>query len=164
MAKILVTGGLGFIGSNLAHDCQTVNYQLKVVVKRTRRYVDQVIVIDDGSCDNTADVARVAGALVISHEKNLGKGAAMKTGAQNAKGDVIIFLDGDGQHDPGDIPKIIAPILQNKAALVIGSRCLPKSKVSVSPFTRRFSNKVASFIISMTISFLLPLGQLSLIA
>ena len=84
----------------------------------------------------------------------------MKSAAEAASdADVVVFLDGDGQHDPGDISKIIAPILQNKADLVIGSRCLPESKVSVSPFTRRFTNNVASFIISMIISFLLPLAS-----
>ena len=100
------------------------------VVSKARKYVDQVIVIDDGSRDGTAEAARAAGAVVVSHEKNRGKGAAMKTGVENTDADIIIFLDGDGQHDPEDIPKIIEPILRGKVDLAIGSRCLPESKAS----------------------------------
>jgi glycosyltransferase involved in cell wall biosynthesis len=130
------------------------------VVSRARKYVDLVVVIDDGSYDGTAEVARAAGALVVRHEKNLGKGAAMKTLAQNTEADIIVFPDGDGQHHPEDIPKIIAPILQNKSDLVIGSRTLVGAKVSGYPLTRRLSNSLASLVISLTISFLLPLTTL----
>jgi glycosyltransferase involved in cell wall biosynthesis len=128
------------------------------VVSKAKRYVDQVVVIDDGSHDGTAEVARAAGALVVSYQKNLGKGVAMKTAVENTDADIIVFLDGDGQHDPEDIPKLLTPIVQGKAVLVIGSRCLPESKVSVPPFTRRLSNNLASFAISVIISFLLPLA------
>jgi glycosyltransferase involved in cell wall biosynthesis len=130
------------------------------VVSGAKKYVDQVIVVDDGSYDGTKEAAKAAGALVISHEKNMGKGAAMKTAAQNTDADIIVFIDSDGQHDPGDMPKIIAPILENKASLVIGSRCLLESKVVISPLTRRLSNNLASFIISVIISVLLPLATL----
>ena len=130
------------------------------VVSKARKYVDQVIVIDDGSRDGTAEAARAAGAVVVSHEKNRGKGAAMKTAVENTDADIIIFLDGDGQHNPEDIPKIIEPILRDEADLAIGSRCLPESKASISPLTRRFSNNLASFVISAIISFLLPSAAL----
>jgi glycosyltransferase involved in cell wall biosynthesis len=128
------------------------------VVSRAKKYVDQVVVVDDGSHDATVEVARAAGALVVRHEKNQGKGAAMKTAAQNTNADVVVFLDGDGQNDPDDIPKLIAPILQGKADLVIGSRHLPTSKFSSPSFTRRLANTLASLIISVIISFLLPLA------
>ena len=131
------------------------------VVCKVRKYVDQVIVVDDGSYDGTAKAARGDDVLVISCAKNLGKGAAMKIAAEaTSDADVIVFLDGDGQHDPEDIPKVIAPILQNGADLVIGSRFLRESKVSKSSVPRRLSNAAASFIISIVISFLLPLAIL----
>jgi glycosyltransferase involved in cell wall biosynthesis len=67
----------------------------------------EVIVIDDGSTDNTASVASSAGAHVHSHPYNVGNGAAIKTGTSIASGDVLIFMDGDGQHDPADIEKFV---------------------------------------------------------
>lgn len=100
------------------------------VVSKARRYVDQVIVIDDGSTDDTARVAQAAGAEVIRHETRKGAGAATKSGFQAAKEsntDILVTLDGDGQHNPDDIPKLLAPILNNEADLVIGSRFLPLS-------------------------------------
>ena len=121
-------------------------------------YPYEIIVVDDGSKDETKEVARSNNTIVISYKKNLGKGAAMKTGVENAGGDIIVFLDGDGAHDPEDIPRVIAPILEGEADLVIGSRALPESEVSISPLTRRLSNNLASFIISIIVSFLLPLA------
>ncbi|MFQ5924911.1 MAG: glycosyltransferase family 2 protein [Dehalococcoidia bacterium] len=123
-------------------------------------YPHQIIVVDDGSGDGTREMAQSNGAIVISHDKNLGKGAAMKTGVQNASGGVIIFFDGDGAHDAQDILRVIAPILERKADFIIGSRALPESKVITSPLTRRLSNNLASFAISVIISFLLPLATL----
>lgn len=120
-------------------------------------YAHEVIVVDDGSIDETREIARRNGTIVISHDKNLGKGAAMRTGVENAGGDVIVFLDGDGAHQPQDISRVIAPILARKANLVIGSRALPESKVSTYPVRRRLSNDLASLVISVVLSFLLPL-------
>ncbi|MCL0034862.1 glycosyltransferase family 2 protein [Dehalococcoidia bacterium] len=130
------------------------------VVSNAKKYVDQVVVINDGSHDGTAEAAMTAGALVISHEGNLGKGAAMKIAAEAASdADVIVFLDGDGQHDPEDIPKVVAPILRGKADIVIGSRHLQESGVSSPSFTRRLTNILASLTISVIISFVLPLAM-----
>ncbi len=101
------------------------------VVTRARKYVDQVIVIDDGSTDDTAKVAQAAGAEVIRHEARKGAGAATKSGFQAAKrsnADILVTLDGDGQHNPEDIPKLLAPIRSNEADLVIGSRFLPPTQ------------------------------------
>lgn len=81
----------------------------------------EIIVINDGSTDNTLVIAEQAGAKVISHPYSKGNGAAIKTGARNASGDVIIFMDADGQHDPQDIPRLLAKIEQGYD-LVVGAR------------------------------------------
>ena len=88
-----------------------------------KKYVDRVLVIDDGSIDNTAEIAQLAGAEVIFQETNKGKGAALKTGFKAAKdSDIVVTLDSDGQHNPWDIPKIVAPIINGEADIVNGSR------------------------------------------
>jgi glycosyltransferase involved in cell wall biosynthesis len=95
------------------------------VVSKVRAHTRLVVVVDDGSTDATANLARQAGATVISHSKNKGKGAAIKTGltfaiTQGAK--VVVLLDGDLQHDPSDIPKLVLPILEGRVDAVIGVR------------------------------------------
>ena len=129
------------------------------VVTKTKKYVDEVIVIDDGSTDMTADVARSAGARVISHDKNRGKGAAMKTAAESAECSILVFIDGDGQHDPEEIPKLLEPIIQGNADFVIGSRYLVGSKLTHNPLTRKTANATASFVISCVISIIQPVSH-----
>lgn len=95
------------------------------VVKETRRYVDTVVVIDDGSTDRTGDAARESGATVLRHEVNRGKGASLKTGFAYAVEngyDGVITLDADGQHLPSEIPKILGAHEESGADLVIGGR------------------------------------------
>jgi glycosyltransferase involved in cell wall biosynthesis len=120
-------------------------------------YEYEIIVVDDGSKDNTKDIAMSSNVTALSHDRSLGKGAAMKTGADSATGDIFVFLDGDGAHYPEDIPSVIAPILQNKADLIIGSRNFHGSEASVFYWPRRVANHLASFITSIIISFPLPL-------
>jgi len=87
----------------------------------------KVLVVDDGSRDETAGVAASLGAGVARHTVNFGGGAALETGYQIARAlgpDVLVSLDGDGQHDPGEIETLVAPIVTNQADLVIGSRFL----------------------------------------
>lgn len=83
--------------------------------------VNEILVINDGSTDSTMQVAKQAGAIVISHPYSKGNGAAIKTGARHAIGDVIVFMDADGQHDPEDIPRLLDEINQGYD-LVVGAR------------------------------------------
>ncbi len=97
------------------------------VVLQALRHVDRVIVVDDGSKDTTAEIARLAGAEVIVMPKNGGKAHAMMAGFARAKDlgyETVVMLDGDGQHNPNEIPIVAAPVLAGEADLVIGSRFL----------------------------------------
>jgi glycosyltransferase involved in cell wall biosynthesis len=109
------------------------------VVLQARRYAASVIVVDDGSSDGSAAVADEAGAVVLRHEKNMGKAAAIRTGFRHFKkisrrrnhADVIVMMDGDGQHNAREIPYLAAPILAGEADIVVGSRFLNvKSRIS----------------------------------
>jgi glycosyltransferase involved in cell wall biosynthesis len=112
------------------------------MVIKTRKHADHVIVVDDGSVDNTAEIAQIAGAETIKHIKNKGKGEALKTGflAASRNGTkVIVTIDGDGQHNPDDIPKMVEPITSGLADMVIGSRYLNGNNI---PFYRRIGQRV----------------------
>jgi len=94
----------------------------KVVADAVARYPDvEVIVVDDGSTDDTATVAREAGAKVVQHPESLGNGAAVKAGARAARGDIIAFMDGDGQHSTVDLDRLLAR-LETGYDMVIGAR------------------------------------------
>lgn len=100
------------------------------VVVKARKYVDRVIVVDDGSTDATAEVAEAAGAEVIRHKVNQGKGVAIRSAFEWAKGSgckALVLLDGDGQHEPEYIPNLLRPVLEGEADMVVGSRFLAKS-------------------------------------
>lgn len=112
------------------------------MVLLARQHADRVIVVDDGSHDRTAEVAELAGAEVIRHPENRGKGAALKTGFMAVNGArAIVTIDTDGQHDPAEIPKVAAPILAGEADIVNGSRYLCGNKKD-TPFYRRVGQKV----------------------
>ena len=111
------------------------------IVLQARQYVEEVIVVDDGSTDNTAAVAELAGARVIRHAKNRGKGTAIQTILAEAKKrnpDALVLLDADAQHDPNEIPTVVKPVSQG-FDLVIGSREAQKDK---TPKYRRIGQKV----------------------
>lgn len=109
---------------------------------RAKQYADRIIVIDDGSSDHTAEVAKMAGAEVICHSTNMGKGAALKTGFESLNGaDIIVTMDSDGQHNPTDIPKLIEPIVRGEADMVNGSRYINGDKKD-TPLYRRFGQIV----------------------
>lgn len=91
------------------------------VVQGVAPFVQEVIVVDGHSTDDTAELARRAGAIVHLDNKR-GKGDAYKVGIEKASGSIIVFLDADGSHEPADIPRLVQPILDGKADLVIASR------------------------------------------
>ncbi len=114
------------------------------IILLTKPHCDNVIVVDDGSSDRTATIARKAGAHVIVHEVNQGKGAALKTGfaaASDLGADIIVTMDSDGQHNPADIPKLVAPIIDGTAEMVNGSRYLSHSDKN-TPIYRRVGQTI----------------------
>lgn len=101
------------------------------VVGQLRLRVAHCIVVDDGSTDDTAAAATGAGAVVLRHVVNRGQGAAMLTGIRYAlleEPDAIVTFDADGQHDPADIPSLVAPILEGRAEISLGSRFLGRTE------------------------------------
>ncbi len=117
------------------------------VVYLTKKHVDIVLVCDDGSQDLTADLAQLAGATVIRHGRNLGIGAAYRTLFRRAlelNADIVVTLDADGQHDPEDIPKVIGPILQGEADVVLGSRFIEASSSEEMPTHRKLVVRLLS--------------------
>ena len=112
------------------------------VIKKSLKYVDKVIVCDDGSSDSTSEQAKNAGAIVIKNEKNMGKGNAMKSLFKYAKdvdADIVITIDGDGQFLPEQIERLIDPILQNNYDVVIGNRFSDDKEM---PSYRKAGNKM----------------------
>ncbi len=115
------------------------------VVLKARQYADEVVVLDDGSTDDTSEIARLAGATVIRHEENRGYGAAVQSLLAEAKKknpDILILLDADSQHNPDEIPKLIEPIISDGSDLVVGSR--QQQKVKIPPY-RRVGLRVLSY-------------------
>lgn len=101
------------------------------VVRECLGHCDEVVVVDDGSTDETYRKSLEAGATVIRNETNSGVVRATAIGLKQALGEVVVTLDGDGQHDPSEIPSLVAPIVSNQADLALGAR-------SIRPLSERF--------------------------
>jgi len=115
------------------------------VVLQAQRFVDKVVVCDDGSSDLTADIAERVGADLVRHNKKLGYGAAIQSlfkWAKRANADIMVTLDGDGQHNPNEIPVLAEPVLEGKADIVIGSRFLGDAEKKGMPRYRRLGIKL----------------------
>jgi glycosyltransferase involved in cell wall biosynthesis len=113
------------------------------LVLQVRQYVDDVIIVDDGSTDDTAKIADLAGAYVVQHEKNRGYGGAIRSllaEAKNQDADILVILDADTQHKPEEIPSLIKGITEG-SDIVIGSRDTQREKIATY---RRFGQKVLS--------------------
>ena len=120
-------------------------------VARTLKYKSEVLVVDDGSTDSTADAARKAGAAVISHPRNYGLGEAFRTEVEAAlkrKADIIVHTDADGQYVAEEIPLLLGKI-EEGSDLVLGSRF--KGRIESMPPIKRLGNKVFSLIVSYII-------------
>src|SRR5688572_5780452 len=107
----------------------------------------EIVVVDDGSKDGSAGVAIREGAIVVRHPYNIGNGAAIKSGIRAARGKRLVFMDGDGQHRPEDIPKLLGE--SEKYHMVVGAR----SKGSKLRFHRNAANLVYNILASYVTQF-----------
>ena len=125
---------------------------IKKVVVDAKKYVDEVVVVDDGSRDNTKELAKYAGAIVLRHDVNLGKGAALKTGCEFALengADVIVTIDADTQHDPSDIPRFLSAL--KGCDVVLSYRKYGKAMPFILKFGNQFINKTIKFLYGLEI-------------
>ena len=115
------------------------------VILKSKKHAKNILVVDDGSEDDTSDIARKAGAHVITHPRNMGKSAAIKTGFQYAlqnNYDYVVTIDGDGQHNPDEIPNILGSILNNGHDISVGYRVGDQTEM---PKWRKIGKRVLDY-------------------
>lgn len=120
------------------------------VIKDVHPYSTEVLIIDDGSKDRTREIAAAMGAIVVPNIINRGLGTTIRRGYQAALqrgADIVVQIDADGQYTASDIPKLVAPIVHNKADMVIGSRF--KGGIESMPLSNRLGNQVGTIITSI---------------
>ncbi|MFB6105932.1 MAG: glycosyltransferase family 2 protein [Halobacteriaceae archaeon] len=128
------------------------------VVEMARAVADVVLVVDDGSSDDTAAVARAAGAVVVSHDRNRGYGAALKTAFREAAdrgAEHLVTLDADGQHDPADVPKLVERQRTTGAGVVVGSRYAVGSETAL-PLVRSVGLAVVNVLTNLSMGRVRP--------
>lgn len=121
---------------------------IAAVIDGVHRFIPDVVVVDDGSMDRTAERAAAAGATVISRGQNGGKGAAVRTGLDHVLAGPhshVLLIDGDLQHDPADIPRLLAAAEDGRCDLVLAERTFVKGSM---PTARYYSNNIGSWILS----------------
>lgn len=129
--------------------CHNEEASIGSVILKTKRFVNKVLVIDDGSSDDTKKIAQDAGAIVISHKKNKGKGIAIRTGFQYAldnEFDYVVTIDGDGQHNPLEIPALLENVMHNGHDVSIGYRVGNNTEM---PMWRRVGKRVLDYTTSI---------------
>ncbi|AFL96166.1 glycosyl transferase family 2 protein 3 [Thermococcus cleftensis] len=122
------------------------------VLERIPEFVDEVIVVDDGSSDGTYRVAKRLSEMdgrirAVRLERNCGKGCAMKRGVEESTGEIVVFMDADGQHKPEDIARLVEPIVKGEADMVIGARKVEER--GKRPLHRRLSNILTTRLIRL---------------
>ncbi|MCR4297326.1 MAG: glycosyltransferase family 2 protein [Gallionella sp.] len=110
----------------------------------------EIIVVNDGSSDNTGDISRTNGARLVTHPYGMGNGAAVKSGARAATGDILVFMDADGQHNPDDIPRLLSKYYEGHD-MVVGARHSSSQASLGRSFANRIYNWLASWIVGRTI-------------
>jgi len=125
--------------------CYNEESTIASIVIKTKRYVDVVLVVDDGSSDETVEIAKQVGATVISHDTNKGKAAAIKTGftfALKHHYDYVVTLDGDGQHEPSEIPLLVNKMIEGNVDISIGIRY---GKTTEMPWWRKIGKRMLDY-------------------
>lgn len=123
---------------------------IKQIIQGAKKYTNNIIVVDDGSKDQTYNKAKNSGdnIIVLRHKINLGKGAALKTGCEAAiklGAQMLVAIDGDNQHDPDDIPKLVDKLTKENLDIVFGSRQFSKN----APLIRAWGNKITAEIVKI---------------
>ena len=123
---------------------------IEKIIKNVSRFVDEVLVVDGHSKDKTRQIAKEYGAKVVL-DGGKGKGDGIRTGIRKAKGDIIVFIDADGSHNPKDIPKLIKPIKNGEADLVVASRAKGGSdevRLDLDGLFRQIGSEIAAILVN----------------